>query len=269
MNRHAVLTAFDEQIRRHPRPDTPGGQVEHDREVIRCISGEDGWNGITWSDLDDGNADAVIAAQVSRFAELSHKWEWKLYSHDRPADLPDRLLAAGFTRDPEEALLVAEIAAVTLEARPPADVELRAVVDEPDVDALVSVHDEVFGEDHAALGRALLGALTRRPSPVAAVVAVAGQTPIAAGRVEFHAGTDFASLWGGGTVPAWRGRGVFRSLVAHRAAVARAQGFRYLQVDASAESQPILQRLGFTELAITTPFVHSGSRGGRPTGSPR
>lgn len=169
------------------------------------------------------------------------------------------MLAAGFTREPAEVLLVAEIADLALEVPAPADVELRAVVDKPGVDALVSVHDEVFGEDHSGLGRALLNTFARRPSAAAAVVAVAGHTPIAAGRVEFHAGTDFASLWGGGTLPAWRGRGVFRSLVAHRAALASARGFRYLQVDASPESRPILQRLGFIELATTTPFVHSGS----------
>ena len=97
------------------------------------------------------------------------------------------------------------------------------------------------------------------PRAVAAVVALAGRTPISAGRVEFHDGTDFASLWGGGTLPAWRGRGVFRSLVAHRAALAAARGFRYLQVDASPDSRPILKRLGFVELATTTPFIHPGS----------
>ena len=145
---------------------------------------------------------------------------------------------------------------------PPAGVQLRAVVDEPGIDAIVSVHDEVFGEDHAASGRALLDALTHRPSSVAAAVAVAGDTPIAAGRVEFHAGTDFASLWGGGTLTVWRGRGVFRSLVAHRAALASARGFRYLHVDASPDSRPILERLGFVELATTTPFVHAGAATG-------
>jgi GNAT superfamily N-acetyltransferase len=264
MDRQAVMAAFDEQIRRHPMPDAPDGRVEHDRNVIRCIGATDGWNGVTWSALDDADADAIIAAQVSRFAELSRPWEWKHYSHDRPPDLPERLLAAGFTREPTETLLVAEIADLTLDVPPPAGVELRAVVDEPGVDALVSVHDEIFGEDHAALGRALLDALRRRPCSVAAVVAVAGETPIAAGRVEFHAGTDFASLWGGGTLHAWRGRGVFRSLVAHRAALASARGFRYLQVDALPASRPILERLGFVKLATTTPFVHAGAASGTP-----
>jgi ribosomal protein S18 acetylase RimI-like enzyme len=261
VDRQAVLAAFDEQIRRHPERDVSHEHVEHDHGVIRIIGAPDGWNGVIWSELDDADADAVIAAQIKRFEALRSPWEWKHYSYDQPADLPDRLLAAGFMPDPTEALLVAAVETLSLDAPPPAGVELTAVVDEVGVDALVAVHDEVFGEDHSALGRTLLSTLRRRPSPAAAVVAWAGQTPVAAGRVHFHAGTDFASLWGGGTLAAWRGRGVFRSLVAHRAALASARGFRYLQVDASPESRPILQRLGFVELATTTPFVHPGAAG--------
>ena len=73
--------------------------------------------------------------------------------------------------------------------------------------------------------------------------------------MEFHQGTDFASLWGGGTLPAWRGHGLFRALVTYRAALARDRGFRYLQVDASLDSRPILERMGFRMLATTTPYV--------------
>jgi len=258
MDRQAVLAAFDEQIRQHPAPDLPDGRVEHDDRVTRSISGGNGWSGVTWSELDDASADAVIAAQISRFAELSRPWEWKHYSYDQPTDLPDRLLAAGFSPEPAETLLVAEITDLALDVPPPHGVALQAVVDKPGVDALVSVHDEVFGVDHSALGNAILAGLACRPSTTAAVVAWAAQTPIAAGRVEFHRGTEFASLWGGGTLPAWRRRGAFRSLVAHRAGLASARGFRYLQVDASPDSRPILEQLGFVELATTTPFVHPG-----------
>lgn len=53
-------------------------------------------------------------------------------------------------------------------------------------------------------------------------------------------------------MPGWRGRWVFRSLLALRAALAAARGYPYLQVDASPDSRPILKRLGFTELATTT-----------------
>lgn len=261
MDQQAVLAAFDEQIRRHPEPDATDRTIEHDHGVVRSLPLGDGWAGVTWCDLDPAGADAVIAAQISRFAPLSRPWEWKQYSYDQPPDLSDRLLAAGFRPEPTEALLVAEIADLTLDVPRPAGVELRAVVDQRGVDALVRVHDEVFGGDHSAIGRTLLAALAHQPSTTEAVVALAGRAPVAAGRVEFHPGTDFASLWGGGTLPAWRGRGVFRSLVAHRAALAWARGFRYLQVDASPDSRPILRGLGFVELATTTPFVHPGGAG--------
>jgi len=258
MDLQAVLAAFDEQVRRHPEADAPDVRAEHDDRVVRQVSAGDGWTGVTWSDLDQASADAVIAAQVSRFAALSRPWEWKHYSYDQPPELPARLLAAGFLPGPAEAVLVAEIGGLALDVPPPPGVELLAVDGQPGIDALVRVHDEVFGGDHSAVGRTLLAALARQPATAAAVVAVAGRTPVAAGRVEFPAGAEFASLWGGGTLPAWRGRGVFRSLVARRAALASARGFRYLQVDASADSRPILRRLGFAELAATTTFTHPG-----------
>jgi GNAT superfamily N-acetyltransferase len=258
VDRQAALTAFNAQIRQHPVPDVPHGWVERDDRIVR--RGGPAWSGVTWSELDELTADAVIAAQITRFAALGTRWEWKHYSYDTPQDLPERLVAAGLTREPPEALLVAALAEVTLEAPPPPGVELRPVVDQPGVQALVSVHDQVFGEDHADLGNALLAELAHGSDRTAAVVAWAGATPVAAARVEFHPGTEFASLWGGGTLPGWRRRGVFRSLVGYRAALVSARGVRYLQVDASPESRPILERLGFIQLATTTPFVHLGRR---------
>jgi len=257
MDRRKVLAAFDEQIRRHPATDAPSERVERDAAVVRFVSGAGGRSAVTWSGLAEATADAVIATTIDRFASLGvGEWEWKHYSYDRPADLPRRLLAAGFIAEPAETLMVAEIEELARDVRPPAGERLCPVTGPRGVEALVRVHEEVFSEDRAALGCELLARLARRPPTVAAVVAVAGDTPICAGRVEFHSGTEFASLWGGGTVRAWRGRGVFRSLVAYRAALASARGFPYLQVDASPESRPILKRLGFVELATTTPFIH-------------
>jgi GNAT superfamily N-acetyltransferase len=260
MHPDAVLGAFNDQIRRHPRP-TPDGVVECDDLVVRTVAPDDGWSGVTWSALDVHTADGAIAAQVRRFGTLSRSWEWKHYSYDSPPDLPERLRAAGFTPEPAETLLVAEIADLELDVAPPNGVSLVSVRDEAGVAAVVSVHNAVFGGDHSGLGRTFMRDLAEAPDSAAAVVALAGREPIAAGRIEFHVGTDFASLWGGGTVAAWRGRGVFRSLVAHRAALASARGYSYLQVDAMPASRPILKRLGFVELATTTPYMHPGGTG--------
>jgi ribosomal protein S18 acetylase RimI-like enzyme len=257
MERDEVRAAFDAQIRRRAAGTWPDQRVEHDGDVVRALADAGGWAGVRWSGLTPATADAAIAAQISRFAELGQSWEWKHYSYDLPADLPRRLVAAGLSREPDEALLVAEIRDLALPAQPPPGVRLRPVRDPHDVDALVSVHDQVFGGANDHIGRALRAGLAAQPPGMDAVLAVTDEgVPIAAGRVEFHHGAEFASIWGGGTIPGWRGRGVFRALVAHRADLAAARGFRYLQVDASPESEPILRRLGFVRLATTTPFVH-------------
>ncbi|WP_432827654.1 GNAT family N-acetyltransferase [Dactylosporangium sp. CA-092794] len=247
-----MIERYDREVRRRPQ-EGPGAVVEREPGIVRVVNAADGWSGVTWCGLDGLDAGAVIAAQVRRFAEAGVPWEWKHYSHDRPADLPARLLAAGFEPGPPEALLVAETGAVPQGVELPDAVHLVPVTTAAEAGLLVRVHDEVFGGDHAGIGRQLLAS----PGTVSGVVALAGERPICAARVEFHAGTGFASLWGGGTVPDWRGRGVFRAVVAYRAALAAAAGYRYLQVDASADSSPILQRLGFTQLAVTIPFVHA------------
>ncbi len=256
MNDEEVLAAFDEQIRRHAGPPGQGEDVEREDHVVRIIA--DGWGGVTWSDLNPSTADAVIAAQVDRFAQLARPWEWKHYSYDQPVDLPERLVAAGLTAEPAETLLVAEIADLDVAVPPPVSVQLRPVVDERGIEAFVRFHAEVFGGDHSAIGETLLASLSQELPAHLAVIAWTEGAAVGAGRVELQPGTDFASIWGGGTLPGWRGRGVFRSVVAHRAALASARGFRYLQVDASPDSRPILRRLGFVELATTTPFVHPG-----------
>jgi hypothetical protein len=250
VDQRAVLAAFDEQVRRNPVPG-PGGWVERDAGVIRVVD-PGGWSGVAWSGLDAGSADRAIGRQLARFAGLAG-WEWKHYGYDRPADLPRRLAAAGLVPGPPEAVLVAD--RLGTEPSVPPGVQLVPVTDRAGVDLLVRVHREAFGHAHPALETALLARLIREPGSVAAVVVLAGDRPVCAGRVEFHRGTEFASLWGGGTVPDWRGRGLFRALVTYRAALAAARGFRYLQVDALPASEPILVRLGFTRLTTTTPYT--------------
>jgi GNAT superfamily N-acetyltransferase len=80
--------------------------------------------------------------------------------------------------------------------------------------------------------------------------------------VRFPSGTEFATLWGGATLPAWRGRGIYRALVRQRAQLAAERGRRYLEVDASADSRPILERLGFRAVTQTRPYVWSPPAGG-------
>lgn len=248
-----LLELFDVRMRQQARPDGPGVTVERAGGVVRQRGSAQDWNGILWSDLDERTADAAIAAQIRDFAG---PFEWKLYTHDRPGDLADRLRAAGFIAEEPETLMIARVADLPTAADLPEGVRLHQVTDAAGVDRMMDVHAQAFGTSPGHLRHQLLARLAEAPDTLVAAVAMAGDLPVSAARMELHPGTGFAGLWSGGTVPGWRGRGLYRALVAHRTRIAAERGYRYLQVDASDQSRPILQRLGFTPLTTTIPFLY-------------
>jgi GNAT superfamily N-acetyltransferase len=153
--------------------------------------------------------------------------------------------------------MIGEVNDLTLDAEPPEGIRVVPVTDQAGVDLVADVHEAAFGTDSTRLRRQLLAQLTADPETVVAVVALDGDTPVSAARMELVPGTRFAGLWGGGTVEAWRGRGIYRALVALRAREAVERGYRYLQVDAMSTSRPILERLGFEPLTTTTPYLYT------------
>ncbi|EST36068.1 hypothetical protein N566_16790 [Streptomycetaceae bacterium MP113-05] len=261
MDLDAALRRYDRAVRRDAPADGPGARLEHDGCVLRHVVPDgSGWHGVCWSGLDEHTADEAIAAQIRAFTAYGRPFEWKVYAHDRPADLPDRLRGAGFVPEQREAVMVADMADVATEVRLPDGLRLRNVTDPADLDLLVRVHDEVFGGTGTALRPWLVRVLTGAPETVHMVVAMAGDRPVSAARSDLPPGSEFAGLWGGGTLPGWRGRGIYRALVAERARHAAERGYRYLHVDASDDSRPILERLGFHRLTTTTPYVFDTAR---------
>lgn len=264
MDRGGVLQAYDRQVRRSMVPPQPGWQVEgssRDR-VLRVVSPpEQEWGCfVIWSELDVTDADEVIAEQVDFFRALGRPFEWKWFGYDRPADLRDRLLSAGLVPDDDESLvvgLVEEVVESCAGVSVPEGITLRHVrPDDLDADlaGIVALNQKVWGEDLTWLMDELRAELASSPDDLRIHLAEAGGEIVCAAWVRFHPGTDFASLWGGSTLTEWRHKGIYRALVGRRAVQARDRGFRYLQVDASEESRPILQRLGLTRLTVTTPF---------------
>ena len=256
MRDEEMLALFDQQLRRDYRGDRPG-TVERVGKVVREVGdGPGAWCGVVWSELDEDGADAAIAEQTRHFARLGRGFEWKLYSHDRPADLGRRLARAGFVRQDPETLMVAEVAGLPREPVLPAGVRIEPVRDDESVEWMIRAHRESFEETQPALEERLRHQVKQDPDGLTALVVLAGDRPICAGRMEFHRGTRFASLWGGGTVPEWRGQGVYRATLAYRARLAADRGYDFLQVDASPNSRPILARLGFRALSVTTPYEY-------------
>ncbi len=252
-----LLDAYDAQLRaRVPDPLPPGEQVERDGPVLRFWGGTTGgW--VLYRDLGglEGAAlDELIARQVRFFAERGSRFEWKLHGHDLPADLPERLRSAGFEPEEQETVVIARVADIAAPPQPPGGVALREVTERRDLERIARMEETVWSLEHSWLADMIEGERAVDPESIAVVVAEAGDAVVCAAWIRFATGTDFATLWGGATLPEWRGRGIYRATVAYRANLAAERGFRYLEVDASDDSRPILERLGFVPVTTTTPY---------------
>ncbi|SHF89975.1 GNAT family N-acetyltransferase [Streptoalloteichus hindustanus] len=256
-----LLAAYDAQLRAaETRNLPPGAHAEPDGPIVRIV-GQHRRGFVTGRrdlGLDGPALDALIARQRDFFAARGQAVEWKTRAHDTPADLPERLSAAGFVAEPRETVLIAEsrvLAAAT--STPPEGVAVRQVEDDADLRPIAEMASEVWGDDRSWLAAELGDRLRAGDGQTVVVVAEAGGRVVSSARLEFEPGTEFAGLWGGSTLPAWRGRGIYRALVTHRARVAVERGVRYLQVDATEDSRPILERMGFAAVTTTTPYVWS------------
>ena len=257
----ALLEAYQTQLRAHVHEPMPESvQIEWDGPLQRASGfGGQGW--ILYRDLggvEGDELDELISRQVRFFAGLGQRFEWKYHGHDLPADLPERLLAAGFVPEERETVVIAPIDVLTAGPVLPDEVAIREVFDRDDMERIAVLERTVYGrgEDYGWMDEL---AEERRADPegLRIFVAEAGELTVSAGWLRFPSGTQFGTFWGGATHPDWRSRGIYRALVAYRARLAVERACRYIEVDASDDSNPILQRLGFVPVTTTTPYVWS------------
>jgi ribosomal protein S18 acetylase RimI-like enzyme len=255
MDTQRIITEFDAEMR--AQPEVWGKQhVEEEGGVVRVV-GDHSW--ITYSRLDATSAPAAIRRQTEYFGRLGKRVEWKVFGHDRPSNLGDLLLEEGYSPDPTETLEVLDLAELPSFGQGTSEVEVQTVTDPAGLSTAVAVSEEAFGPDR---GWSLQDFTELLGDPrVRLFLAYVAGKPVAAGRLEMPDGRAFASLWGGGTSPSYRGRGVYRALVQARALTARNRGYRYLTVDALPTSRPILERVGFVPLTTMTGWVFDPSRG--------
>jgi GNAT superfamily N-acetyltransferase len=257
----ALLSTYDRRLRTHVSDRLPAGvTVERDGPLLRYV-GFDHGGFLTYPDLGGltgADLDALIERQREFFAARGEEVEWKLHGHDEPADLADRLTAAGFVAQERETVVIGPVAPLAAAAPVlPDGVRLREVSARADLDRIADMESAVWGEPRGWLAEGLAKELASDPQGITVVAAEARDDVVSAGWVRYADDTGFATLWGGSTLPDWRRKGIYRALVAYRARLAQARGYTLLQVDASDDSRPILERLGFVAVTTTTPYVYT------------
>jgi hypothetical protein len=255
-----LLAAYDSQMRTAEAGDLPQGvSAEDDGPIVRIVGQHRGFISSP-SDLKLGadEVEALIARQRAFFAARGEAVEWKTRAYDKPEDLAERLLAAGFAPEERETVMIGPAEKMARHQAPtPEGVVIRQTEAERDLHQIAAMESEVWGTDMTWMGDDLIGRARSGPERIAVFVAEAAGRIVAAAWLVPKSGTEFAALWGGSTLAGWRKRGIYRALVAQRAGLALQQGVRYLQVDASDASRPILEALGFVAVTTTTPYVWS------------
>jgi hypothetical protein len=253
-----LLAAYDSQLRAAEATNLPPGVYrEGDGPIVRVVGEHQGFVsspvdlGIHGDDLT-----ALICRQRDYFAVRGEAVEWKTRSHDRPSEIFQQLCAAGFEPEEPETVMIGRVADVMAMAVPILDgVEVRRVTNPDDLGPVADLESEVWAEDLSWKAEDLARQMSRGPDAIGVYVAEAERKVVAAGWLAAYPSTDFAGLFGGATLDRWRRRGIFRVLVHERAKLAASWGATYLQVDASAASAPILEKIGLVAVAITTPYV--------------
>jgi GNAT superfamily N-acetyltransferase len=162
-----------------------------------------------------------VAPRGDYFAARGEAVAWRTRGHDEPADLPIRLQAAGWVPEEQSTVLIGLTAEIAASPVVPEGVVLRAVTADADMRRIAGMESAAWGRELPGLADDLIGRIAAAPDDIAVLAAEADGDVVSAAWLVFRPGTDFASLWGGTTLPRWRGRGIYRALVAAPRAACR------------------------------------------------
>lgn len=251
----AILVKYTRQMRQEII--FPDMQKEVLPRIVRFMRPAPGMSLVLYSDLDSSNADSEIESQIDYFKARSLPFSWKMYGYDAPDDLLRRLEAHGFSPDPPDALMILDLKhpPAVLTANHPVDVQHIGVDQLRDV---IQVMEEVWGGSFNWI-HARLGSHLAVEGYLSVYTAYVDHQPACAGWTYFHPGSEFASLWGGSTIPSQRGKGLYTALLAARTQEAIRRGVRYLAVDAGEMSRPIVERHGFVKAADIYACEYTGT----------
>jgi GNAT superfamily N-acetyltransferase len=215
----------------------------------------------------DADADLRIAELREAFLHQETGFVWWVGPSDTPADLGNRLTAAGLTLEGRAPAMAADLAEMPLDEPPPADLEIVPVTDAATLEEYLAViaadWTEYEGGDPNPIQRRTLDAwrtqiplrFAREPVPLRWIGRVGG-TVVATSRISIGAGV--AGLYAVSTLAGHRRKGYGRAMTIAALRPARDIGFRIGVLQASDVGYAVYRKLGFRELFIYDVFVHPG-----------
>ena len=250
------LIEFANHFRQPPAPGVEVIETPRYRVVLQPDYPIPGPNSVTWIRCRPNEAHEVIGEVQAIFRERGLPCMWILDPATEPADFPELLARHGIRPEPHSP----EVAVMVL----PIDADLRAIARERVElhDALAdletfrqadAVNAEAFGNPIRGSNATEVAAQERRRTAMLAagnrrlLLATVHGEPAGSSGLTLHPPAG-AIINGGAVLERFRGRGVYRAMVAERLRIARDAGAAGLSVWGGPMSAPILERFGFEKV---------------------
>jgi GNAT superfamily N-acetyltransferase len=202
----------------------------------------------------------AIEQALAFFAQEDRDFEFKLTAWNMPPETSTWLEAKGFIVGETEQVLAIEAGACILPA-PREDMRLRELTSEADLQAIAGLQQAIWQTDFSWLTDGLWREKQADPKSLELYGIEEGEQLVSAAWMRMA--TDVAMFHGGATLPAWRGKGLYRELVHARLRRCRQLRLSWAFTEALPASLPILQKLGFDVIGETCPYYHTHSPASR------
>ena len=213
---------------------------------------------IIYSNHSEKDIDEAIKRQISYARKNKCNLEWKVYGHDSPSCLREKLLSAGFKGQSIEKFIVLSLSIESLNDFKKSSCEIRKINDRKGINDVRVIFEEVHNESFDDQFNHYTYMIEKSPSNMSIYVAYVNEEPASCGRAYFHSDSKFCGLYGGQTREKFRNLGLYTSIVAVRLKEALIRKVLYASVDALPTSESILRKRDFNPITDTQPFVYDG-----------
>jgi ribosomal protein S18 acetylase RimI-like enzyme len=213
-----------------------------------------GFNRIVHARFEANDLDAKIEAALAPFKSRGVPMLWHIGPSAQPSNLGERLLAHGFTHTAEEPGMAADLSALEGDQSLPPGLSIEQVQDTESLKTYSQITARAF-DSPDEIGNAIfrIEASLIQHSARRLYLGFSEGEPVAAALLFLGAGV--AGIYGVGTIPEARRRGIGRAMTVVPLLEAKAIGYRIGVLHASPMGEGIYRRLGFQRYCTLGRYV--------------
>jgi hypothetical protein len=212
-------------------------------DLVKFVSNDVRGSYISYFNFDVGISESTVRREIDYFKERNLSFEWKVYSTDTPSTLGSTLVNLGFNEESAESFMVLDLTESNSLGFDISNV--TEVYDKEGIRDAIRVQEKVWGGNLDWQYNYLLKLKEESPESVLIYVVYVGKVPAASAWLLLDGDSPFASIWGGSTVKEYRRQGFYQTLLKKRIHEAKLRKKKYLTIDASEMSRPIVKNYGF------------------------